>query len=110
MTLSEFEYKFDGLEFKTQLCLYNEWASKHDPDSMVFTMDEQFWLDNFQDRMQMAEAICRGDVDMNYNYIMIDNWGDLKSIDESYCNDLFDDVIDRIFKDKEIWKHYITED
>lgn len=106
MDYEEFCDKFNELPLETRIYIYNNCVNSG--DMLIFPFDEDFW-ELFESKAAVAQAIMNSNIDWNCSYAIIDAAGCVQTLYEGDINDMFDDYMNDIFFEDEIWGEYIQE-
>ena len=61
-------------------------------DNYIYINDEYFFIDHFEEGINIARAVQYGDYNVNHNYVKFNGYGNLESMDFLDLNDLADSV------------------
>ena len=110
MDFERFKEEFEELSLGSKIQAYNEWVlSCNIDESVISTLDEQFFIDNFQSYMQLAEKIGENGIDMNNRFVYFDSYGDVVTLSDDTVDEILSDAYVQIWRHPEIWQHYIKE-
>ena len=111
MTEKRFKEKFMELSFWDKIGCYNEFAMRKNQDYPIFNrIDEQFFVDNFQSYMSLAENIGKLGIDMDNEVIFFDFYGDLATLSREDAEEAVNQCVCSIYDYPDIWANYIDED
>jgi hypothetical protein len=108
MTKEQFIDKFNELGFWGKLALYNEYiVNTNSPDPTYHKIGEDFFVENFDSFMELAEKIGDRGINMDNDIIFFDNFGDLETLSYDDTEEVINEYVDDIYKHEEVWENYI---
>ena len=101
-----FENAMDDLSTEELISIYNTIEGSEG----IYPFDEDFFDTMFDTKMDVARAICCGNVNWSDGYIRFNGYGNLVSLT---CYDAREEVLDRldeIYDHEDVWSDYIDID
>ena len=109
MCYEKFNEAWNELTNAEKIALFNEYASEHDADDMIFDFTDDFLNEYFSTPADAARAVHFGRVNWGDDYVRFNGYGNLTTMSEYEAAE-FADMFTREIYDADEYGEYIEEE